>query len=580
MGAERAIWASLLGLAVAVVGLVAAPEPASACGGFFCNNQQPVRQSFERIVFSQNEDDTVTAVIQIQYQGPSEQFAWLLPVPGEPKVGVSSNSALTRLENATAPSYQMETTVEGNCEDPSSGGLFGGGGTASTAANDSAGTPEQDRGVEVIDGGTVGPYRYETISVSESAEDPAREALDWLEENNYDLSDLGPGLIREYLNDDMNLLAFKLTKNAEAGEIRPVKVTYEWPQAMIPIKLTAVAAQSDMGVLVWLAGPNRGIPTKYNALELNEARINWFRWRANYDDLVTEAADEAGGQGFVTEYADETSTVEDVIFTEDDESTWQNFAGSDWQGSEGELLFSAINQYAQWNGLPRAVSQGLELPEDVSAQEVVNDPALYYERSASDIEGMQPQEFISALEEHVVGPMRGTEELVQSRPYLTRLYTTMSANEMTKDPVFDFNPDLGDVSNTHTARRTVYCSNRVTRAEAPWNAELPDGTVVHGTGNQWPFASNRRGNRNSGSESDDEMPAAEVVKETSMTGEGEVVEDNSESIQQTIRNHNDDISLDPGGCSCSTSGDGFRPSPIGWLMAAGLGLVAVRRLRD
>jgi MYXO-CTERM domain-containing protein len=570
-GVKRAIWTSLLGLAVAAVGLVAAPEPASACGGFFCNNQQPVRQSFERIVFSQNQDDTVTAVIQIQYQGPSEKFAWLLPIPGKPEVGVSSNSALTRLENATAPSYQMDTTVQGTCEDPSSGGLFGGGGVQA-ASNDSAGRAEKDRGVDVIDGGTVGPYRYETISVSESAENPAREALDWLEQNGYDLTNLGPDLIREYLADDMNLLAFKLTKNAQAGEIRPVKVTYEWPQAMIPIKLTAVAAQSDMGVLVWLAGPARGIPTKYNALELNQARINWFQWRANYDDVVTQAADEAGGQGFVTEYADETSTVEDVIFTEDDESTWQNFADSDWQGREGELLFSAINQYAQWNGLPRAVGQGLELPDGASAQQVVNNPDQFYERSTSDIEGMQPQTFVSALEEHVVGPMRDTEELVQSRPYLTRLYTTMSANEMTEDPVFDFNRDLEDVSNNHTAQRTVYCSNRVTRAQAPWEAELPDGTVVRGTGNQWPFANN--------SSDSDEMPAAKVVKETSMTGEGEVVEDNSQSIEQTIQSHNDGIDLDPGGCSCSTSGDGFRPSPIGWLMAAGMALVAVRRFRN
>jgi len=58
--ATNAIWAS----------------PAQACGGFFCSQAQPVNQAAERIIFSQNGDGTVTAVIQILYQGPSEHFSW------------------------------------------------------------------------------------------------------------------------------------------------------------------------------------------------------------------------------------------------------------------------------------------------------------------------------------------------------------------------------------------------------------------------------------------------------------------------------------------------------------------------
>ena len=57
-------------------------EPAQACGGLFCSASAPVNQAAERIIFSKNADQTVTAVVQIQYQGPSEEFAWVLPVPG------------------------------------------------------------------------------------------------------------------------------------------------------------------------------------------------------------------------------------------------------------------------------------------------------------------------------------------------------------------------------------------------------------------------------------------------------------------------------------------------------------------
>ena len=48
------------------------PTPASACGGFFCDSAQPVNQQAERILFAQEADGSVTAVIQpkIKFQAP------------------------------------------------------------------------------------------------------------------------------------------------------------------------------------------------------------------------------------------------------------------------------------------------------------------------------------------------------------------------------------------------------------------------------------------------------------------------------------------------------------------------------
>ena len=43
----------------------------------------PVIQTAERILFRVNDDDTVTTIVEIQYQGPPANFAWVLPVgPG------------------------------------------------------------------------------------------------------------------------------------------------------------------------------------------------------------------------------------------------------------------------------------------------------------------------------------------------------------------------------------------------------------------------------------------------------------------------------------------------------------------
>lgn len=93
---------SAFSAAVATVGLV--DTPAHACGGFFCDNAQPVNQAAERIIFSRAPDGTVTAVIQILYEGPAERFAWMLPVAGTPEIRVSSDLAFTRLQQATNPS--------------------------------------------------------------------------------------------------------------------------------------------------------------------------------------------------------------------------------------------------------------------------------------------------------------------------------------------------------------------------------------------------------------------------------------------------------------------------------------------
>ena len=103
--------------------------------------------------------------------------------------------------------------------------------------------------------------------------------------------------------------------------------------------------------------------------------------------------------------------------------------------------------------------------------------------------------------------------------------------------------------------------------------ELPDGTVVHGTGNQWPFTANGL-NNNQGQE---RLPAARVVKEIETSGKGQVVTDNNPTINQAIDSHNSSISLDPGGCGCSASGQGPRPGSLLWLGLVALGWGFVRR---
>ena len=55
---------------------------ANACGGFFCGPTDPIDQAGENILFAVDKAaGEVTVHVQIQYEGPAEEFAWILPAP-------------------------------------------------------------------------------------------------------------------------------------------------------------------------------------------------------------------------------------------------------------------------------------------------------------------------------------------------------------------------------------------------------------------------------------------------------------------------------------------------------------------
>ncbi len=528
--------ASLI-FAAALSALVLAPRPAHACGGLFCDSSRPVNQSAERIVFARGADGSVTAIIQIQYSGLAEHFGWVLPVAGSPDVGVSSNAAFTRLQQATNPQYTLNTTVEGTCSD--SGGLrgvpgaFSGAVDAGAAMSDGGGPP-----VSVIDSGSVGPYDYVIISVNPTATPLSTVAVDWLHAQNYDIDDAGAALLEPYLEGGMNLLAFRLTKGNDTGSIRPVTIGFGTGLASIPIRPTAVATVENMGVMVWVLGEHRAVPANYMSLELNEALINWLNPSSNYNDVVNAAADQAGGQGFVTEMAGDASPLPDVIFAPWERDQWSNIQGQSWTGREGELLSNTLGTLGGLDGMRDALSGNLPLPAGTTLDQVLTCVSCYFDPSTTDIDGFDPAAFLDAVQQDVIDPMEATRALFEAQPYITRFYTTMSAAEMTRDPSFDFNADLGDVSNAHTADRVIECSPSVNQSEAPWRVVLSSGDTVRGTGTTWPFTVG-----------DGAMPANARILRVGTTGSGNVLTDNTDTIAAALHTHNATVDGPPhSGC--------------------------------
>jgi hypothetical protein len=497
--------------------LIVLPEPVQACGGLFCSASAPVNQAAERIIFSKNADQTVTAVVQIQYQGPSEEFAWVLPVPGIPQVNVSSDLAFTRLQQASNPQYNFTTVVEGRCKpergsDSANGsapsGDFGSGGAGGNG------------GINVLASGTVGPYDFVVIEPDMSYENVGDVLVQWLTSEGYDVVPPGgdpddiSALLGSYLQGGMNLIAFRLTKGNDTGTIRPIRITYESDQPMIPIRPTAVAANDDMGVMVWVLGESRAVPVNYKALELNQALINWLNGGRNYNQVVVAAANEAGGQGFVSERAGPSSDYDNVIMLEFEKDDWEALRMSASSLTPSELLDESSWRFGGWDGYLALVER--------------------FPRT-----GFDTQAFVDALGEEVVEPMIATQELLSSRPYVTRLYTTLSAPEMDLDPLFDFNPDLPTVSNVHTARRVIECHRSVYRWQAPSRFHLEDGRVVRlNAGDPWPFLVG----------DEEALPANAQVLALTTSGPGTVVQDNSAAIDEALQRHNATVASP--GCGC------------------------------
>ena len=281
------LWVSglLAGVIVALVGLAAA-ESALACGGFFCVNT-PVDQNAERIIFTQNRDGTVSAYVQIEYTGSAPDFSWILPLPEAIdaeaiEVPEDAMAAFIELEAATDPVFIPPPLPE-----------------CVTNAIPEAMWMAFDA-VEVFASGEVGPYGFDVVG----SEDPDALVI-WLRENNYRVTEAMEPLIDLYVEEGFVFLAMKLRPGQGVQDVEPVKVTYPSSSPMIPLRLTAVAANPNMAVITWIYADRQAVPVNYAKMEIpNEELIFFGRGGSNnYRQLMSQKADEYGGQAFITEYA-------------------------------------------------------------------------------------------------------------------------------------------------------------------------------------------------------------------------------------------------------------------------------------
>lgn len=455
-------------LVATLLAVLLTPTAALACGGFFCFTQ-PIDQSAERILYIRN-SDSITVHIQISYTGDDEQFSWVLPLMSVPQLGIGSDSVFPVLEQLTSPRFQLDVQNKQGCYldqpcmqlDAAADG--GGGGPAAGGG-----------GVQILLEEKVGPYDAKVISGDDGA-----EMFQWLNDNGYVQPPEAQPLIESYVDNKFVFLALKLQKDKSVGDLAPIVVTLDENEPCLPIRLTKIAASDDMPIVAWFLGEHRAIPKNYLHVEINEATIDWFNPSANYKAVVSKAIDQASGHAFTTEYAKPNKQIQPWQQNDPNAQPVNIFDNRFELQNADTAKLAGMTEPGDF--LQEMFSQGF--PRNTSIQNMIRkympkaDP--YADVSDNEfygcIQGYQPGQgepcdsyyaslpafdakaFAQELQEVVVEPLAAVQKSFGDLPYLTRLYTTLDASEMDKDPIFSFNPDLPDVDNLHVAVAEPICA--------------------------------------------------------------------------------------------------------------------------
>ena len=220
-----------------------------------------------------------------------------MPLPG---LAITPPDVLRILELATLPTVIPPQT---KCSTPRPPGALI---NRASGGGDLAEGAPQDGSVDVTDLPTVGPFDNELIQAGD-----AQALIDWLNTNGYLITAAMEPAIADYVAEGLAFLGVKLTPGADVAEIQPLSITWPGTDPMIPLRLTAIAAEPEMGILVFVLGGTNYESTSWLSMELDIDRLqaNPMSGQNNYHSLLSLQLDEVGGQGFITEMSANTSTV-------------------------------------------------------------------------------------------------------------------------------------------------------------------------------------------------------------------------------------------------------------------------------
>jgi Uncharacterized protein conserved in bacteria (DUF2330) len=276
--------------------MAVAERPAEACGGCFHEPPPPPPAprtgavvTDHRMIVSISKGQT-TLYDELRYSGSPQSFAWVLPISGTAKVGVSSDGVFSTLEAMTQVTVippPMDCPVRpNNC--------------SSGFSDESAGAASDPQspgpGVTVTKQETVGPY--ETVQLH--ANEGGSALNDWLTSHGYVVTDDIKPIIDQYVAEHFDFLALKLVPGAGVQAMRPVRVTTTGASAVLPLRMVSAGTGANVGIVLWTVAEGRYEPQNFPFFQIKAEELvwDWTTYSSNLATLRTERSDALGGRGW------------------------------------------------------------------------------------------------------------------------------------------------------------------------------------------------------------------------------------------------------------------------------------------
>lgn len=249
-------------------------------------------------------------------------------------------------------------------------------------------------------------------------EDDPEALVTWLRENGYRVPEEIEPVIAAYVEEGMHFLAMRLRQDFSTEDIQPIVITYEAKQVVFPLRLTAVAAVEDMPIHVWVFADEQYIPKNYAHPTPEFSRFRAASLVANAGYRYSQ--NDATAYGYFDELKRYQAQLDGHVF-------FTRYAGP------SSTLLLDDRYYFDW-GIPTG--------------EMVRQDAFLV-------------------------------DLILRFPYLTYLWTNMSPEQMTLDPIFVASSTAEDVSRAFDLNQVVDlleywgCSSALALSAEQW-ASLPE----------------------------------------------------------------------------------------------------------
>lgn len=210
-----------LTLFIVVFILLSAFIPASkvwADGGYFPRRGELSEPTQKAAIFFDGKREDL--IIEVSFNGATEDFAWVVPVPHYPKVIATDKRFFDQMEAITSPIYEMHQKEGENLQE---------------SAEPSTIIHERYE---------VGFYDISIISSTDSF-----SLVDWLKQNGYNIPARANNVLQYYIDKKWYFVAMRINpediekasqEKTYTGHIYPIKVSFDSEEMIYPLRISSI----------------------------------------------------------------------------------------------------------------------------------------------------------------------------------------------------------------------------------------------------------------------------------------------------------------------------------------------------